>query len=524
MKTALTPAEWTVLQDIVDRAADLPGEERSAYLDRACAAQPQLRARAESLLAAIDSDSGTFMHSAIRQAAALKPSPPAQPRSRFAVIAGVGAGIVALLLVAAALAWLAIRTRQAENEAKAAKQASDFLAGVFDPDDPHAREILDRNLPRIEASLKDSPDARAYLLDTVGGIYTRLGALDEANRLLTEAVDLRRNTLHREDADLATSLSLLAANHVRQTHWSDAEKLYRDALRVQRNASTLAALGSLLAEEGKLLEAETLSTAANLESVYLQEGKYAKAEALARTHGGPNLALALAGLGRFDEAEQAARNAQDALTLARVLNAAGKSAESAQVAKQIPDPMAAKQVLGKDTFETGDPAKARKLFDEVLAARQKTLPPGNLRIAESWLSLAEADAARADYAAAGMEADRADKMFQLSLGHSSPLLSESHVVLSEIEAAEGHWSQAQVLAQEALEICRSTLPPDHPLTARVQAALGWTLWKQGQTAEAAPLLESAYKTDHQRFLDMSATRQSARVASNWAEFNRAKGN
>src|SRR5579863_2829305 len=69
MKTLLTPADWTILQDIVTSAADLPSPRRETYLDEACAGQPQLRARADSLLAALDSDDVTFLGSAIQDAA-----------------------------------------------------------------------------------------------------------------------------------------------------------------------------------------------------------------------------------------------------------------------------------------------------------------------------------------------------------------------------------------------------------------------------------------------------------------------
>ncbi len=515
MKTALTPAQWTFLQEILDGAADLDGPERSAYLDRACAGQPDLRARAESLLAAMDSDSGTFMHSAIREAASLKPGPPTSveivPQTRVRRRLPWVAAILAFVLVAAMAVWLGMQTRQARDDVKAEKQVADFLAGLFGPDDPATRELLDRSLPRIEGSNKP-PEIRARLLALVGGIYTRLGAPDVANRLLNEAVGLRRNVLHREDAELANSLSLLADNAMILRQWNDAEKLYRESLRVEPNAATQANLASLLAKEGKLMEAESLSRGDSLKSVYLQEGKYAKAE---------ELPAGLAGLGRFDEAEAAARKAGDDLTLAQVLLAAGKSDEASSIARTLPVTSASTEVLAGAAFERGDAGKARKLFDEVLEMRQKDLPPGNLQIAATWLNLAENDAALGDFAAAGVKAGRADNMYQLSLGRSSPLLAESHVVLSEIEAAEGHWSQAQMLAQEALDICRATLPLENPVTARAQAALGWALWKQGQASDAAALLESAYKTDRAKYHEMSATRQSARVASLWSEFQRA---
>ena len=81
----------------------------------------------------------------------------------------------------------------------------------------------------------------------------------------------------------------------------------------------------------------------------------------------------------------------------------------------------------------------------------------------------------------------------------------------------------QSKAQKALELARATLPQDHPSIASAQSVLGWALWKQGKTAEAAPLLEAAYKADQKAFHDLEGTRQSAEVAAHWSAFLRTKG-
>ncbi|RMH15278.1 MAG: hypothetical protein D6696_21155 [Acidobacteria bacterium] len=47
---AMRPERWQRIKEIFDRAAGLSGDERSAYLDRACAGDGELRAEVESLL------------------------------------------------------------------------------------------------------------------------------------------------------------------------------------------------------------------------------------------------------------------------------------------------------------------------------------------------------------------------------------------------------------------------------------------------------------------------------------------
>ena len=49
-------------KELVQRASTLPEGDRAAFLDAACAAQPELRKEVESWLAAVD-EAGTFMGS-----------------------------------------------------------------------------------------------------------------------------------------------------------------------------------------------------------------------------------------------------------------------------------------------------------------------------------------------------------------------------------------------------------------------------------------------------------------------------
>ncbi len=314
------------------------------------------------------------------------------------------AAALSLLLIAGSVIGMAMLTKRARTETTTANQVTDFVVGLFDSNDPNngrgdqitARQLLDRGVPRIEAGLRDSPEVRARLLDTMGGIYTRLGAYQEANRLLSESIDLRKNVLRREDLDLVGTVSNLADNAGNLGHMGEAENLYREALRIDRKlirgdsddlAVGMSNLSSILSEEGKLTEAETLNrqalemrrrvlglsargtlvTANNLETIYMQEGKYVQAEPLARDvltrrqtfepefhpdlgFSWNNLAGTLLALGRYDEAESAARKALQIrskaypaehpqiqwarTTLAEVLCAAGKAAEAEPLAQQ----------------------------------------------------------------------------------------------------------------------------------------------------------------------------------------------
>ena len=60
----MTTDQWREVEQILATAMDLPGSERSAYLDRICEGRPELRTEVDSLLAAHE-EAGSFIEAAI---------------------------------------------------------------------------------------------------------------------------------------------------------------------------------------------------------------------------------------------------------------------------------------------------------------------------------------------------------------------------------------------------------------------------------------------------------------------------
>jgi hypothetical protein len=50
----MTPERWQQIREVLHHAVELPPQERSAYLDRACAADHSLRPEVESLIASYE--------------------------------------------------------------------------------------------------------------------------------------------------------------------------------------------------------------------------------------------------------------------------------------------------------------------------------------------------------------------------------------------------------------------------------------------------------------------------------------
>ena len=67
------------------------------------------------------------------------------------------------------------------------------------------RDLLDRGARQAQRTLKNQPDTRATMLDTLGKVYSDLGLLEQAEPLVREAYAVRQ--AHPEnEAELASSL------------------------------------------------------------------------------------------------------------------------------------------------------------------------------------------------------------------------------------------------------------------------------------------------------------------------------
>ena len=77
------PESWRRIAPILEQALDLPPDQRAAFLDRACAEDPALRAEIEGLLAA-DSKAGAFLDTPVDLSAVILPPGPEPDPARDA--------------------------------------------------------------------------------------------------------------------------------------------------------------------------------------------------------------------------------------------------------------------------------------------------------------------------------------------------------------------------------------------------------------------------------------------------------
>nr|HRC87319.1 tetratricopeptide repeat protein [Thermoanaerobaculia bacterium] len=136
-------------------------------------------------------------------------------RNRFIVAASAAALAALVGLSAFYTARLARERDVAEREAAKARQVSEFLAGLFHGPDPYSRQqsgeltalqLLDEGTQHLETELGDQPEVKASLLHTLAEVYRRLGRHEPAEKLIDQAVELRRVALGPDHPDTLESL------------------------------------------------------------------------------------------------------------------------------------------------------------------------------------------------------------------------------------------------------------------------------------------------------------------------------
>jgi non-specific serine/threonine protein kinase/serine/threonine-protein kinase len=160
----LTPAEWSVVKNILNEALDWPPAERSAYLDRACAGNMELRRRVEALVEA-DGRTWSLLEAPAAASSSLTSAtrPPAAGDliGAYEILKEIGHGGMGIV-------YLARRADQQFERYVAIKVAQSGLAG--DPLERRFRSerqiVANLDHPNIARLLDGgtTPDGRAYLV------------------------------------------------------------------------------------------------------------------------------------------------------------------------------------------------------------------------------------------------------------------------------------------------------------------------------------------------------------------------
>jgi tetratricopeptide (TPR) repeat protein len=379
-------------------------------------------------------------------------------RRHKAIVGGVLACIIVLLIGVVATSWQAVRALRAERvaaarareaELAAAKAAAvtSFLTQMLASVDPSraqgrdvsVREALDAAAARIDAgAMGNEPGVEIAVRDVIGTTYGSLGLFEAAERQLRASLALQplpgsdRLGRAETDARLVDVLYSLGKYAEAETVAQEAFTLRREALGPQHAdvASSLDDLGSMIMVQGDIGRAEPLMREAlAIRRAVLPPNDPQIAVGL------NNLAYLLWRKGELDEGESMYR---EALGIDR--HTLGDSHP------EIPTRLLNLAVLLRDR---GRPGAAEPLAAEALDIRRRVL------------------------------------------GVEHPDVANAMDTLAATLEDQGETARAEELLRDALALARRTYGEVNLNTARLQHNLGWVLWKRGAYSEAQPFLDAA---------------------------------
>lgn len=365
------------------------------------------------------------------------------------------AAVVFVALIVSFAATVAVQnarvTRErdvARREREISQKVSGFLNGLFQASDPFlnngtqltARQLLDTGADRLTRELGSEPEVRAELLETVGQAYKHMGVLDQAERMFREKV--------RAIDQAYGPGSVQAIRILRQL--GDTERMRKRPVEAERDLRQALALAERL-PPGKDYElAQTLN----------------------------NLSLVEAGAGRYVQAGEHARRAVAIITRFPADASEGLTMQSN---------------LGSILFNQGHISEAEPLLRKVLRERRALLGEKHPQVPTSMRRLATVVANRGGYV-------EAEKLFRDASARFANLLGPDHVdvlltkyYLAETLAAQGRYAEAEAVTGTEIESSQQMVGGGVE-TAVASSVVGWTLFLDGKTSEAAIFFNRALNT------------------------------
>jgi serine/threonine-protein kinase len=499
-------------------AAEVPWKKRiagdiDAIVLRATAAEPGARYAAADELAG-----DIHRHRAMRPVSARAPTLAYRTsrlvRRRWPVFAA--ASLVALMI--AGFTWRLVaerdRARAAERDARvqatAAERVSGFLVSVFNVSNPKlnskrdvsARDVLDEGAARIDNELAGQPEIRAKMLDTLATAYRFIGEPAKSVDLFREAAKLYLDPRVDEPLAAAATLSQLAVGYANNSYpRADAENAARQSLALREKngagpldlADAYNSLGIVLESQDRYDEAEAMlkkSLALRRENG-ADDGTIASSLhnlGLVASNRGNDDAAAIAyyrealDLRRTAEGERSPDYEHTLTNYGTSLGRAGRSAEAVPVLER--SLAIARGIFGDDSENTGTVHNELGSVLHDLGRFKDAI--GHYR---------EAMRIENRTASAATSAERAKPVNNLASAYEDM----------------GDYAAAIPLFRESLAIRKSALAADDPMVLRAEYNLARALTRNGELAEAKPMLESVLAESRKRYGEANAATAKAEL-------------
>ena len=352
-----------------------------------------------------------------------------------------------------------------------------FALGLYKQNELHTTRVLEIH----QAELGAEHPVTLESMKCLGWTFFYQSRYDEAEQLLTKAVEGIRRVVDEAQWTRLSALAMLGAVYYIQGRFDEGEQLMSEALETtlrvlgEEHESSPIFMGTLAAGyrlQGRYQEAEPLFEKA------LKIGHRVRGErdweTLQLMHHYGEL---LGDLGRYDEAEQ-------------LLSKALKGRRDT-LSEEHSDTLRTMNSLGWLYHSQGCDAQAEEMFGKALATADRVLGPSHTCRLSSMHGLGAIYLARGNYVRGEPLLTTAYDLLGRLLGEENWATLSVKNTLGELYMAQGHNAKAEELYLETREARHRTLGRNHPSTLETMNDLAMLYKKQGVYDKAEPLLIQA---------------------------------
>jgi eukaryotic-like serine/threonine-protein kinase len=446
----------------------------------------------------------------------------------------VSAAAVVFALVVGLVIFYTVRLTRARNaalmQAARTQRIQRFMLNLFQGGDPAAGPaddlrvvtLLDRGVQEAR-SLDAEPAVQAELYETLGGIYQKLGKLEQADSLMESALAKREALYGPDSTETAKGLLALGSLRDAEARYGDAERLIRQALDQDRRllpandqvvAKAMLALGGVLEDRGAydqsiaiLEQTVQLYSAPGAEPVELADSLYELANAhFYAGHYEKSEEINERALAMYKQiyGERHPRVAEILINLGAIQLDTGHYAAAEQYDRQALDIVQA--WYGKDNPETATDLTIlarslvyQKRFDEAsdllqqsLAIKERTLGKVHPSVASTLNELGSVALQEGKYDAAEQYFTRMGDIYRTEYGEQHYLYATALSNLASVYTAQQQWGRAEKLYRQAIPIYVESQSPTHINTGIARIKLGRTLLRQHRYGDAEAETHAGY--------------------------------
>jgi serine/threonine-protein kinase len=444
------------------------------------------------------------------------------------------AAAVVLTLLVGLVGFYTVRLAAARNTAVAQATRADriqrFMLRLFDggereagPAD-HLRVVtlIDRGV--LDARTLDrDPLVQAEVYQTLGGIYQKLGKLDEADRLLAASLETRRRLLPANSPEIARGVTALAGLRSDQAQFDEAERLAREGLAAARAArpaddeqvaEATEAVGEILEQRGEytqaiamLEEAVTLRSKPGGDPSDLAAALYELANAnfyaghldvsdsltqrtltLHRELYGdahPLVAADLINLGAVQYERGRYVDAEGFYRKALEINRTWYGNDSYRTASNL-------TMLGRCLYQEKRFDEAKGLLSEALTIQERVFGQVHPRVASALNDLGNVAMGQERFDDAERHFRRIGEIYRSVYGHAHYLVGIATSNLAGVYMARSDFTTAEKMYRTAVATFSEAQSPSHLNTGIARIKLGRSLLRQGRTADAEVESKAGY--------------------------------